>query len=252
MTEEKFMRIFFEIHTDIPREGPGDAASTKRAFSMLHGLPENPLVLDIGCGPGMQTLALSDLTTGRIVAVDNHQPFLDRLNEAALHKGVSDRTRTVNADMASLDFDRGTFDLIWAEGSAYIMGFETAVCQWRLFLKQSGYLAVTEIAWIKPDPPGEVKRFFAEEYPAMLDIESNLKIILTANYHVVGHFLLPESAWWLHYYAPLEERVKNLRSVHKDDPEALSVIELHEKEIDIYRKYSDWYGYVFYIMQKSR
>jgi hypothetical protein len=29
------MEIFFEIHKDIPREGPGDNKSTRKAFKML-------------------------------------------------------------------------------------------------------------------------------------------------------------------------------------------------------------------------
>jgi len=36
--------------------------------------------VDIGCGPGMQTLELARISGGRIVAVDNHQPFLDVLS----------------------------------------------------------------------------------------------------------------------------------------------------------------------------
>jgi hypothetical protein len=29
------MKIFYEIHSDNPREGPGDSISTERAFSLL-------------------------------------------------------------------------------------------------------------------------------------------------------------------------------------------------------------------------
>ncbi len=53
------MELFFEIHSGLPREGPGDDASTRKAFSMVPSLPASPLILDIGCGPGMQTLELS-------------------------------------------------------------------------------------------------------------------------------------------------------------------------------------------------
>ena len=49
------MRFFFEIHQGLPREGPGDFDSTRRALALLGGLPERPRILDIGCGPGMQT-----------------------------------------------------------------------------------------------------------------------------------------------------------------------------------------------------
>lgn len=249
MNEEQTMRIFFEIHSDLPREGPGDRRSTEKALSMLSDLKKNPYILDVGCGPGMQTLDLLDLTDGSIVAVDNHQPFLDQLSEKVMQKGIAGRVQIVNADMSSLDFHPATFDLIWSEGAAYSMGFKNALSTWKPFLVKQGYLAVTELTWIRPDPPDEAKRFFAEEYPVMQNIESNLEAIRRAGYNVVGHFTLPESAWWDNYYTPIEKKLPAFREKYKDNPEALAVVELHEVEIDIYRKYSDFYGYVFYVMQ---
>jgi SAM-dependent methyltransferase len=249
MSEEQTMRIFFEIHSDLPREGPGDRRSTEEALSTMSDLNRNPHILDVGCGPGMQTLDLLDLTDGSVVAVDNHQPFLDRLSEKVMQKGIASRVQIVNADMSSLDFPPATFDLIWSEGAAYVMGFENALSTWKQLLVRHGYLAVTELTWIRPDPPDEAKLFFAEEYPAMQNIESNLEAIRRAGYGVVGHFTLPESAWWTDYYAPIEKKLPAFREKYKDNPEALAVAELHEVEIDIYRKYSDFYGYVFCVMQ---
>ena len=174
MSKEQMPKIFFEIHSDLPREGPGDRRSTEKALSMLHELQDNPYILDIGCGPGMQTLDILDFTNGIIVAVDNHQPFLDQLSERVMQRAMVDRIQIVKADMTSLDFNPATFDLIWSEGAAYIMGFENALNTWKAFLKKQGYLAVTELTWISPSPPDDVQRYFAEGYPAMKNIESNL------------------------------------------------------------------------------
>jgi len=243
------MQVFFEIHSDLPREGPGDAASTRKALALLSTLPPQPYVLDIGCGPGMQTLQLIDLSGGKVVAVDNHRRFLLRLSEAAAFKGVGDRLEVVEADMAALPFAEAAFDLVWAEGSAYIIGFENALRTFKAFLKRPGHLAATELAWTRPNPPHEPQRFFAGEYPAMQDVEANLAAVRRAGYRLIGHFLLPESAWWEHYYVPMEERLRALRGAYAEDPEALAMVELHEREIDLYRKYSDWYGYVFYVMR---
>ena len=62
---------FFELHRDLPREGPGDDASTLRALGMCTELPERPEILDIGCGPGMQTLALAGATDTHGGTLDN-------------------------------------------------------------------------------------------------------------------------------------------------------------------------------------
>ncbi len=242
------MQAFFEIHRDLPREGPGSAESTGQAFSLLTDLPPRPRILDIGCGPGMQTLDLASLTLGSILAVDNHQPYLDQLSAEAARRGIADRIETVNADMAALDLPPGSFDLIWAEGSAYVMGFEHALRAWHPLLRRPGYLAATEIIWTTPDAPTELRRFWAEEYPGMQDTESNLAAIRRAGYRVLGHFELPASDWWQYYYTPMEKRLERLRRTSADDPEVLAVVELHQREIDLYREYCGYYGYVFYVI----
>ncbi len=83
----------------------------------------------------------------------------------------------------------------------------------------------------------------------MQDIESNLAAIRRAGYRAIGHFVLPESAWWEHYYTPVEQKLVALREKYKDNPKALAVVEFHQREIDLYRQYSDYYGYFFYVME---
>ena len=43
----------------------------------------------------------------------------------------------------------------------------------------------------------------------------------------------------------------NLRSKYSDDAEALAVLDEEQREIDMYRKYQQWYGSVFFVMQKG-
>ena len=116
--------IFFELHQDLPREGPGDNPSTRKALSFLKELPPQPLILDIGCGPGMQTIELARCTKGKIIATDTHQPFLDKLKQRAQAEGLSDKITAVNMSMFDLEFEAKSFDAIWSEGAIYIMSFE--------------------------------------------------------------------------------------------------------------------------------
>jgi SAM-dependent methyltransferase len=244
------MDIFWELHRDIPREGPGDAASTRRAWSMLTGLPDAPRLLDVGCGPGHQTLDLAACSKAAILAVDNHQPFLDELERRLTSAGLAGRVTARNLSMFALDLEPGSFDVIWSEGAVYIMGFERGLREWQPLLKPGGFLAVTELSWLKPDPPSEVKAFWDENYPAMQPVDENLSVIRTAGYREVGHFTLPESAWWDDYYMPLEKRIAALRQKYRTDEAAIRMLSESQREIDLYRQYSQWYGYVFYIMQK--
>ena len=244
------MGIFFDLHRDIPREGPGDNASTCKAFSLLTGLPPQSHILDIGCGPGMQTIELAKISAGSILAVDTHQPFLDELARRAAREGVAGKISTLNKSMLELNFEPSSFDLIWSEGAIYILGFEKGLQEWQPLLKKGGYLAVTELSWLKPDPPVEIKIFWDGNYPQMKTLEENLDILQGAGYRDAGHFVLPESSWWDDYYTPLEKKIVLLREKYRDDAEAMSLLYESQRESDLYRQYSDWYGYVFYIMQK--
>ena len=98
--EQRQLEIFFEIHDDIPRGGPGNYDSTQRAFSTLEFLPDKPSILDIGCGPGMQTLHLAQITNGRITALDNHQPFLNRLRKTVEQNNLAQKIESLQAEQA--------------------------------------------------------------------------------------------------------------------------------------------------------
>ena len=169
------MNILFEIHKDLPREAPGDNSQTRKALRMLTDLPARPRILDIGCGTGMQTIELARQTNGTITAIDNHAPYLEELRQHSLEEGVAERITTFQASMFDLEFEKESVDLIWSEGAIYIIGFEKGIWAWRPFLKKGGTIAVTELSWIKEDPPAEVKSFWESEYPGMKSMEDNLK-----------------------------------------------------------------------------
>ncbi len=243
------MSLLFEIHKDLPREAPGDNSQTRKALRLLTDLPPRPRILDIGCGTGMQTIELARQTSGTITAIDNHAPYLDELRLQAIREGVSERITTLQASMFDLEFEKESIDLIWSEGAIYIIGFEKGIRTWRPFLKKGGYIAVTELSWIKENPPAEVKSFWESEYPGMKSLEDNRSIIRDAGYKEVGHFVLPESSWWEPYYQPMEKRLEMLRQKYGEDQAVRKPIADTQQEIEMYRKYSAWYGYVFYLMQ---
>lgn len=245
------MEFFFEIHQDLPREGPGDNISTRKALAMIQSyLPEHPVVLDVGCGPGVQTRELARVTGGMVIAVDTHQPFLDRLQTQVEQEGLAKQITTINKSMKTLDFSDASFDVIWSEGAIYIMGFKEGLAAWKRLLKPGGCVAVTEASWLQPDPPEEIFQFWHTAYPGMRSVSENLQTIEALGYRILGHFSLPESCWLEDYYAPLLERVAMLKEKYQDDAEKQTMLDEELLEVDLYRKYSYWYGYEFYVMQK--
>jgi len=241
--------IFFDIHKDLPRQGSGRDKYTQEAYEMIPKL-EQPLILDVGCGPGLQTIKLAKLSGGNIIAIDIHQPYLEQLKQSAEKEEVLDKIEILNKSMFNMDFPKEYFDIIWAEGSIFIIGFEKGIEEWKKYIKKDGYLAIHEMAWLKDNPPKEILDFWEQVYPAITTIENNLEIIKKCNYKLVGHFPLPEDAWWDLYYNPLEKRLKKLETKYKNNTKALEMINEEYKEINLFRKYNEWYGSVFYVMQK--
>lgn len=241
--------ILFEIFEALPRQGPGDYESTKRALQKVGNLPENPNILDVGCGVGMQTVDLAKLTKGQITAVDNHAPFLTQLQKKAEEQHCQNQIKTVQADMMAMDFPPDSFDLIWSEGAVYIMGFDKALHNWKPMLHPFGSVVLSEIAWFKPNPPQEAQDFWSVEYPSMKYFEDYVAMLEVANYELLESFRLPAQSWWTDYYQPMETKLVEMRAKYHNDLAAQELFGALQLEIDIHRKYSDFYGYVFYVMR---
>jgi ubiquinone/menaquinone biosynthesis C-methylase UbiE len=242
------MNIFFEIHKDLPREAPGDNESTRKALSLLKNVPGGARILDIGCGPGMQTRELAFRSAGSLIALDTHHPFLLNLQRKLKNERSSTPISLINASMFALPFPGSSFDLIWCEGAIYIMGFERGLRAWRRLLKPGGCVCVTEISWLKTGQPDEVFRFWNRDYPGMSNIPGNIRRAEAAGYQMLDHFTVPVSSWWDDYYTPMKARLPSLWEKYRGEAEAEKILQDAQIEIDLYREYSDWYGYEFYIM----
>lgn len=244
-------KIFFEVHSGLPREAPGSSESTARALAAAAQLPEAPQVLDIGCGPGAQTLDLARLLPrARITAVDAHGPFVEAAAQKAQAAGIADRVTVAVGDMRRLPYPEQRFDLLWCEGAIYIMGVRNALAAWTRLLKPGGYVGFTEAVWLTDGVPDALRDWWASGYPGMGGIAACIAQAEASGFRVVDHFVLPESDWWDHYYGPLERRLDLLRDRYAADPAALEVLAEHQREVDYFRRWSAHYGYLFVIASK--
>jgi SAM-dependent methyltransferase len=242
---------FFALHHGLPREAPGSRESTARALALALPLPATPRVLDIGCGPGMQTMDLAELLPGAsIVAVDLHPAFVAETRRRAEERGVAQRVEARAANMTALPFDDASFDLVWCEGAVYVMGLPAALAAWRRLLRPGGRLALTEAVWLTDDPPQAVRQWWHAGYPAMTDVPGCRAIIEQAGYELRGDFVLPASAWWDEYYRPLQARMEALAAAQGDDPVVARVLDEHREEIAMYERHGDCYGYAFFVMTR--
>ncbi len=247
--DPKQRAVFFDLHDDLPRQGPGNRDCTARALALAGPLPPHPKVLDIACGPGMQTMDLAELLPGAVITgVDAHAPFVAETNRRAVARGWSDRVSAVTGDMRALAFPPASFDLLWCEGAAYIMGVADALRTWRSLLRSGGRLALSEAVWLRDDPPAELRRFWAGDYPTMGDVAACRTLVRDCDYDLLGDFVLPGQAWWRDYYTPMGRRLESLAPKYTGDTVAEAVLGETRDEIALYRTGAAYYGYVFLVM----
>jgi len=130
------------------------------------------------------------------------------------------------------------------------MGFGEGLRAWKRLLKAGGYIAVSELSWIKDDPPEEIAAYWKENYPGISTTAENLQTVVDLDYSIVDHFILPDSSWWDNYYHPIEKRVAMLREKYKGDETVQKDLDGYQEEVEMFRKYADWYGYVFYLLKR--
>lgn len=245
------MERFLALYGALPRAAPGNDEATRAA---LGALPDGPRrkVLDLGCGPGAQTMSLAAaLPDSNIVAFDVLPSMVAETARRIRAAGASDRIVAAIGDMAAPPVAHGSQDLIWCEGAIYFLGVTTALQTWRPYLTDSGCVAFTETVWLQSDPEEEIRSWWTTEHPAITDSDGVRQAILDAGYHVVDSFVLPAEAWWTGYYGPMEARIPQFLEEYGRDEMAQEVVASAEKEIAMHRRFSDAYSYAFFIAKPA-
>lgn len=238
-----------DFFKELPRQGPGNDSLTAQALGLIPALPTGAQIADLGCGTCGQTIALARNTQGHITAIDLMSSFVETGRRRVAEAGLSDRITVREGSMDELPFERGSLDLIWAEGSIYNIGFERGLRLWLDFLKPGGYVAVTEAAWFTPNPHPEIWEFWNVNYPEIDTIPAQIGRMADAGYTLHAHFILPDQAWW-DFFGPMPVNTRNFLMRNAGNPAAERFARYSQQEIDLYARHHAQYGYVFYIGRK--
>lgn len=201
---------------------------TGQAFGLL---PEvsNPDILDIGCSTGVPALELARLSKGNITGIDVDGQSIDIFNEKIDKQKLNSRIKAVKLSMFDIDFPDETFDIIWAEGSIFAIGFKKGLVEWRKLLRKNGLLVIHD----------EFK-----------DHDKKIAMIFENGYNMIDCFMISSDAWWEEYYKPLEKHIKKLFNKYKNDTEAQSILRKEQNEIDTFKSKPENCSSIFYILQK--
>jgi ubiquinone/menaquinone biosynthesis C-methylase UbiE len=183
---------------------------TQKAFNLIQEI-KNPLILDVGCGTGVPTIQLAKISGGKIIGVDNDETSLSLLKKKIQDLGLDGQVQVINDSIFNMEFPEESFDIIWAEGSVFVMGFENSIKTWYPFLKPGGFIVIHDDS---------------------KDEDEKLEIIKNYGYNCISEFELSHQVWWEEYYAPLEELVKKFKNKYPDDLELITELNKDQVEID--------------------
>ncbi|WP_299979449.1 MerR family transcriptional regulator [uncultured Pseudoteredinibacter sp.] len=232
---ESYMSEFNHIFNSLERWAPGSVNETLAALKLI---PENiKSILEIGSGHGIATLPLAQHSSATITAIDNEASALDYLASQIANNKQQDKIQLLNADMAELPFKEERFDLIWSEGSAYIMGFENALRYWKGFLNPGAFIVISELIWSTDTPSEKAREYWGQNYPDMQDRATRLAQAEQLGFKLIDDFSLSDQAW-NNYYQPLKAAIDKSRNklgqseVLNDIDEEIAIAETRNNEFD--------------------
>jgi SAM-dependent methyltransferase len=248
--EPSVFDLVVEIHAGLERQGPGSPEATLKALGFLDNLGDNIRAADLGCGTGGQTMHLARRISGNITGLDFCPDFISVFNRNAGKANLQERVRGVVGSMDSLPFRQEELDLIWSEGAVDNIGFDRCLNYWKSFLKKDGRIAVSCPSWFTEERPSEIEKFWGDAGCSLDTTGRNVLLMQKAGYVPVAAFALPETCWTDNYFIPREEALKALSRKYPGNRTVEDFVQNNRYEVELYSKYKQFYGYVFYIGKK--
>ena len=200
-----------------------------KAFRMIPDM-DRPRILDIGCGSGVSTIELAKLHNGIVTGIDIDQSVLDRFTMKIEEAGLSDRVRAVNCSLFDIAYPDESFDIVWSEGSIYVIGFKQGLQEWRRFLKPDGYMMIH-------DEKGNV--------------EQKLEQVSECGYELLDYFILEKEIWLAEYFAPLQRLINDAEKKYGMSSDIRGEIQNARQEIEWFNEYPERSSSVCLVIRKK-
>jgi cyclopropane fatty-acyl-phospholipid synthase-like methyltransferase len=195
----------------------------EKAFSLIPEI-DDPKILDIGCGTGVPTLWVAENYNGNIIAIDPDKDSIGWLKKKIIDKKLRERVIPLSISFSEFKSDPGYFDIIIAEGSLNVIGFERAFPKIIRMLGKNRYFIIHD------------------EY---MDHENKCDFIKKNNCRIIDKIFLDENVWWDDYYRMLETEIKAI-----DNDCYRSFFETDLTEIEHYKSDSSPFKSMYYVVMK--
>ena len=154
-------------------------------------------------GPGVQKAALWARLWGcKTIVIDSDPVALEALGRDAEQLGVAELLTIHERDPASPKRPEITppAELIFAQGLAAAVGFDAGVEAMRPLLVTDGLLALFQRAWITPEVPDDVRRYWeAHTVGKIRTIKETMERFAELGFEPMTCELIPSQAWDEHF-----------------------------------------------------
>lgn len=215
------------------------------------GIAPGSRVLDMGCGLGAGTLALTNRFRCQVVAIDIEESNIE-ITQAELEKNnLSHLVSLKNMDVLDYELEEEPFDLVMAEGGILsLIGREKGLRFARDMLSDTGWFSFSDLVLLTDEKnvPKEVLSIFDNSFYKYETEESYRRKINQAGFesHIIS--LIPPSGWD-NYYAHMSRHLEDKEGIFANQ----SAKELFHREIDIFYRLEGfrYIGYLYGLLRKK-
>lgn len=199
---------------------PGGFEATLRLFRKEPIAP-NSRILEVGCGTGRTACYLTEQGFN-VTAIDLHENMLNKARARAETMGLD--INFLRADVCSLPFEDGQFDLVIAESVTVFTHAAESLSEYCRVLSKGGTLYDRELLLDKPMPAErqkELELFFG--IPHLMDREEWHNLLLESG------FSFEEALEYNHFTEQLkQEQTRHLDTLERRDEGALLDLSIWE------------------------
>lgn len=119
---------------------PENLSSFKFLYDLLRKYTSGKLVLDYGCGNGLQAIEIVKMGAKKVIGIDLSEKSLTIAKERVKREGMEEKVEFISMDCEKMEFADNFFDIIFDGGAFSSLDLEKAYPELARVLKPDGYL----------------------------------------------------------------------------------------------------------------